>query len=1298
MGLQLPQLYSGGLDGQFDSNTACGTDIQLENADLHNDKSGHVGVIAGADRNMAPPDLPLKQRPPAPHIEPFLRLERPPSTEAIHQFKYGKPEALKLNLKGRSKDAQVEKPAPSQASQPTHNGNNTDAANANVSNSGISHEFSEARSTPQIRDCVTASRNVAAGNTYSTLLCGSEATGDSRGVDTTEHPPPSNSRQRKKSKHNKYKGTGSRDNIALNSNQSPLGHLQEKSSRPTSRGGRLDENDPFQHHPYAESALGSTWPFLDLQHDTARPSECQPPLGVVSGRAEKSPSEAALKPRVLPPQVVVIIDDDDDSVAVTSSDDVLGSAARTLDKGDGGEKASSSGTNGCPSLQEKPYSIQNTDVIREDCTARGTSHLSAQDRGLPLRTPTAPQGRLTSIACQLTKSSHMTRPIPRQKTMSGCSRVSPAASHTRVIPTLERQSLWGLKAQKSQPKCNNPPPPGASGVAQVSTTTVAGLLEMAVGRAQQNDEELEAKEAEIRSGQAKIKAFQYENAEQRAQLELATNDLRKCQTKYNGLQKFLEGLANDRNALKQEIQALNKRFDEVVDERRELESLLKESEQSMGNLANRVRELGDLERLSNEAKHEILQLQSTVEILRGELDEKSGLLAAERDRTLRLETERGVSHQRHEELKELYANGQRNVSELHQAQYKPFCLFFCKLNLLTFSRRDEYNRLTNELKEGENFKSESLMKISDLITSLSNGYASTPSLQSLQPTNYADELNRIPERLSVVEQMYCDSIEAGKEREQLLGEIFALKVDIVSREQQNLSLRESNDAAVGKLQCSNKMVSELKEEIATMQTESWTLNETISALQIDMAQLSALPRVDPQTLAQLQEFKTTNEELRAKIGEESSKILTHKEDIRQVTEKLALALEETQGLKIKQTLEKDRASLEKIAASVRQRELHRYENSIRQLTEAKNKAEEKVALSERQRQLSEDSFFALEDRFEALKKSEEAAAQGATRLKAEMAAQEAKIVSQREQNHALEILNQELASRATEAECRLTESERRRDAAEANAIERAHIITKLKGTYEMEVISKSQMEDTLRCHFLLYPDEPFSPGALERVILDLIRKGTPCRARSGTPPEIRADRKQEPLKYMSQKGLNSLGGSPAREMDTGGSPPVAETGTRKSNAKALVTAGLHPRLDRQLLDEESFSIPETQLIENPVTSFSEIGRPGNPGGSGDLSDSELSEAPVSPQNNTPSGDLRKSNISKAKQKSPKAASKLAVGQAKNKISPMTPNLPTRTCTKRLRGADPGTSKAHGKKRAKLNGISLITPDSQTPNH
>jgi hypothetical protein len=65
-----------------------------------------------------------------------------------------------------------------------------------------------------------------------------------------------------------------------------------------------------------------------------------------------------------------------------------------------------------------------------------------------------------------------------------------------------------------------------------------------------------------------------------------------------------------------------------------------------------------------------------------------------------------------------------------------------------------------------------------------------------------------------------------------------------------------------------------------------------------VAHLSALPQVDPKTLTQLQEMKTVNEQLRAKIEEESGQALTHKEDARQAMDKLRLALEEAQDLRV----------------------------------------------------------------------------------------------------------------------------------------------------------------------------------------------------------------------------------------------------------------------------------------------------------------------------------------------------------------------------------------------------------------
>jgi hypothetical protein len=77
----------------------------------------------------------------------------------------------------------------------------------------------------------------------------------------------------------------------------------------------------------------------------------------------------------------------------------------------------------------------------------------------------------------------------------------------------------------------------------------------------------------------------------------------------------------------------------------------------------------------------------------------------------------------------------------------------------------------------------------------------------------------------VAEQMHDNSVNAAKEREQLLGEMIALKANAVSLEQQNLSLKQSNDTVIEKLRCSDERMTEYRGEIATMQAESRASNE-----------------------------------------------------------------------------------------------------------------------------------------------------------------------------------------------------------------------------------------------------------------------------------------------------------------------------------------------------------------------------------------------------------------------------------------------------------------------------------------
>jgi hypothetical protein len=65
-----------------------------------------------------------------------------------------------------------------------------------------------------------------------------------------------------------------------------------------------------------------------------------------------------------------------------------------------------------------------------------------------------------------------------------------------------------------------------------------------------------------------------------------------------------------------------------------------------------------------------------------------------------------------------------------------------------------------------------------------------------------------------------------------------------------------------------------------------------------VTRLSAVPPVDPGVLIELEELKAVNRDLLAKLEEEHRETSAHKESAEQAMTKLALALEETQDLKV----------------------------------------------------------------------------------------------------------------------------------------------------------------------------------------------------------------------------------------------------------------------------------------------------------------------------------------------------------------------------------------------------------------
>ncbi|KAI9770657.1 MAG: hypothetical protein M1839_003078 [Geoglossum umbratile] len=1250
-GPRLPQCHSGDSGGQFSCNTTGVIGPHIEDMGPNHGVPEHAEDATDTSQIMPPPSLPPKQRPATTHTGAFLRLERPLTEENIPQFKYGKAEALKLDFKGRSKDAQVENSVPSQIPQLVRSGNKAatayttahdlDTPRSSTGDTVIGRDNRANSDTSCKSQAVRVHSDVLQAAGYELARPNSDAENmhyslpvtsrNPRSVDTLEQPPPYNARQKRKSRHNKYREANLGSNAEPGFSQFPLRHrhiqatpLQVLSSQ-TSRTRRHNSSTTSQHPPPTIPRPKSPQPFLDLQLNVVQQFKRQPQLGAVPGVC-KSMTKQIQRPRASPPEVMVISDDDDDD---DDGGDTVAAAShrhtvQNADPRESSERGSVRSPRGSQPPQGQPSRKPSADMTGEG-NIHGTFHPSFQGREPALQDHT----------------------VPHEPTQ-----------------TLSRQSPSELRVQKFRPGRTNSKPYDPSDGPWAPARAIEAIRTLSEC-AQWNGGQLEAKDEEVRSGQAQIKnlnvsiqqlqekieVLRDENAEKSSQLDSATKQLREYQEKYSGFKKSLDGLASDGNACKEELRALAQRYEDAVSDRGQLESMCQEAKQSAAGLAGRIR---DLERFPDEARHEVLQLQATVEILRRELDEKSGLLAAERDRTSKLETDSAVNNQRLEELKELFTGGQQSI----------------------LAQLGERISLAKESGRNGELTLEFLSRISDLIALSSSEVSGLITSSS----------NEICERLTVEGQTYRDITQAGKEREQLLeDDIASLKTSTMLLEQQNLSLTQCNTTTAGNLRCSQEKVLELEKGIAAVESELSLSNERVSDLQLEMTRLSSVPQVDPEALTKLEELKTVNGDLCAKLEEEYCKAFAHKEDAQQATSKLTLALQEVQDLKnaaadfnqqkseyqqqAKQAHEDDRTLFQKTAASVRQEELFQFERSIQQAANKANKAEEKAARLMRQKQLTDETLFVLENKVDALRKSEEIAIAG--------------------HQGQMKQLQQEFDSHTAEVERRLTTSERERDAAEAKALELEHKIAGLEETHEAELRAKPQI------------GHPFQ------------RNSPPCLN------ETMVQERQELHRAVSSGSSSPL---PAKIRDElRGSPSVRKTETTELNGKTSNTTKRYSSPDERLLEIERFSIPEAQPIENSIASFSNINRPNELDSS---SDSELTdilegnELQQSPRATTPHKEPQGSNTSKKKQISIKIASSkaaiaaLSPAPSKTMTNPSSGAAPKpartygkpnqkrakspveRTGTKRQGEEDSGAFKGHGKKRAKLNDLGIVVPDSQ----
>ncbi|KAI9844615.1 MAG: hypothetical protein M1837_005467 [Sclerophora amabilis] len=119
------------------------------------------------------------------------------------------------------------------------------------------------------------------------------------------------------------------------------------------------------------------------------------------------------------------------------------------------------------------------------------------------------------------------------------------------------------------------------------------------------------------------------------------------------LRTMVQELANDQASLRDDARRLSHERADLEKERGELLNELHVARQSTEEDATRMRRWKDPSTLWHEACNRIDELESTICVLRKELDERDGLLTTEKDRTIRLEASLQGTNREHEKLNAL---------------------------------------------------------------------------------------------------------------------------------------------------------------------------------------------------------------------------------------------------------------------------------------------------------------------------------------------------------------------------------------------------------------------------------------------------------------------------------------------------------------------------------------------------------------------------------------------------------------------------------------------------------------------
>ncbi|KAI9818765.1 MAG: hypothetical protein M1827_007585 [Pycnora praestabilis] len=351
-------------------------------------------------------------------------------------------------------------------------------------------------------------------------------------------------------------------------------------------------------------------------------------------------------------------------------------------------------------------------------------------------------------------------------------------------------------------------------------------------------------EAELESARMRVQLeYQVKNKdEQNRALENTITDLRtKLQTMGTGLHNSIQGLAKDHNRLRDNANELAREQHAVQIERQKLTALMKEAKSTTEAWAARVKEWKDPAKPWAEVRCEITRLEDTVHVLQGQLEEKSGLLADERDRTLRLERDLTRNGDRHGEIHELLTglctilqSKEPNGNEAQQVKLEQ-CL-----------------EMVGEIRNTEAVTPEDVQSIKDMINSLSQSFAARINETEYTQSTLSDFNKGLDSRLKEAIVALRSEIQSQDTLTEQISELSLLNRTLT----QQVEISEgATTQAREQLYASRLAQDSLQQKIYSLESEATVLRSTFSDNAEIVSQLHKLESQNTTLLHNVEEVK-----------------------------------------------------------------------------------------------------------------------------------------------------------------------------------------------------------------------------------------------------------------------------------------------------------------------------------------------------------------------------------------------------------------------------------------------------------